>query len=120
MMMPRRAAAWGEAWRSVAPDISFVPASGVTSPAMMRDSVLLPEPLAPSRPGTRPGAKDRSTPSSATTPPKRFATPLTCSRLGTGDAGAPGAAAGDTKASGEESVKLLFREPLGQEVAVRL
>ena len=46
---------------------------------MQLTSVVLPEPFGPIRPSRSPGCTSRSTPSSATKPPKRLLSPLTSS-----------------------------------------
>src|ERR1700733_10390133 len=117
MTMPRRAASCGEAWRSGAPARCISPPPDDNSPAMMRDSVLFPDPFAPSKPRTRPCRNVRSTPSSATTPPKCLVIPRAI-RSGGAISPSVGGAAG--RPSGEESIKLWFREPFCQKVAVRL
>ena len=53
------------------------PASGRSRPAMMRSSVVLPQPDGPSRATTVPGATSRSTSWSTSTAPKRFSIPVT-------------------------------------------
>ena len=49
------------------------PASGRSSPAIDRSSVVLPDPLGPSRAHTWPGATSRDTPRSTSVEPKRLA-----------------------------------------------
>src|SRR5437867_3945551 len=52
------------------PDSRTCPASGSTSPATMRSTVLLPHPEGPRRERNSPGAASRDTSSTATTAPK--------------------------------------------------
>src|SRR6266702_1038629 len=52
-----------------------VPASGVTSPASIRSVVVLPAPLGPRNPVTRPGKTSNDTPSTAVTGPTRLTSP---------------------------------------------
>src|SRR2546423_732713 len=54
-----------------------VPRSARVSPARIEISVVLPAPLGPSRPKNSPSSTSRSTPASASTEPKRRATPRT-------------------------------------------
>src|ERR1700677_1026864 len=53
-----------------------VPAEGCTSPSSMRSVVVLPEPLGPRKPVTRPGATLKERSSTATTGPKCLVRPL--------------------------------------------
>ena len=55
-----------------APSKVMVPALGFWLPAITANSVVLPAPLAPISPTRSPVSTDRSTPRTATTPPKRF------------------------------------------------
>src|SRR5579862_830226 len=57
------------------PSIRMRPASGVSSPASRRKSVVLPQPEPPSRANSSPRAISRSTLSTATTAPKRLHAP---------------------------------------------
>ena len=60
--------------RSLAPQISMVPASGRTSPDAIPISVDLPAPFSPSSACTSPANAANETSLTATTPPKRFET----------------------------------------------
>src|SRR5438309_3075144 len=53
------------------------PKFGVWSPVITLNSVVLPAPLGPISPVTRPAPASRSTPDSAITPPKWTSTPST-------------------------------------------
>src|SRR5438874_556200 len=53
------------------------PAVGACKPVMTLNSVVLPAPLGPIRPVTRPAAASRSSPANALTPPKRTSTAST-------------------------------------------
>ena len=57
------------------PSMKMRPASGVSKPASMRSSVVLPQPEPPSSANISPRAISRSTPSTAATAPKRLVTP---------------------------------------------
>src|ERR1700735_3564055 len=52
------------------------PEEGLTSPSSMRSDVVLPDPLGPRNPVTRPGSTVNSRLSTATTGPKCFEMPL--------------------------------------------
>src|SRR5260221_325459 len=66
----------GEAPRQI---VRIVPASARWTPAIRLSSVVLPELFGPMTPVISPRATARSTPASATTPPKFFFSPLTAS-----------------------------------------
>ena len=51
-----------------------VPAVGSSKPPIIRSSVVLPQPLGPSRPKNSPGRMESETSSTATKSPKRFET----------------------------------------------
>src|SRR4029450_4927476 len=57
------------------PLITMRPASGISNPASMRNSVVLPQPEPPSRANSSPRSIERSTPSTAVTLPKRLVAP---------------------------------------------
>src|ERR1700739_91709 len=63
------------------PSIRRLPRSAACTPAMIFMSVLLPAPFSPTRPWISPGESAKSTPRSASTPPKVL--PIPCSsRMG--------------------------------------
>ncbi len=55
---------------------SIVPASGASRPAIVRSSVVLPDPLGPSSAQIVPGATSKSTSRSTSWSPKRLLTPV--------------------------------------------
>src|SRR5262245_45693110 len=57
------------------------PPSGRTTPLTALKSVVLPQPFGPIRPRLAPGASDRSTGPSASTPPKRTVKPSSCNSI---------------------------------------
>ena len=59
----------GGTWVTSWPSIRMRPSSGVSSPATMRRSVVLPQPEGPSRAKNSPSSMDRDTLSTATTLP---------------------------------------------------
>src|SRR4029434_298179 len=59
------------------PASTTCPASGSTSPATMRSTVLLPQPEGPSRERNSPGAASRETSATATTGPNALRSPET-------------------------------------------
>jgi len=81
----------GEMARKSSPSSRTDPSSGISSPAMARSSVVLPEPEGPSRARNSPGSARSETPFSAGKRPKRFLTPSTCSPSAARASGARGA-----------------------------
>src|SRR5439155_7180375 len=74
---PRRARWWALRPETSSPSISTLPAVGSCKPVMTLNNVVLPAPLGPMRPVTRPGSAVRSTSCRAITPPKRTLTSST-------------------------------------------
>jgi len=81
MNVPTRASA-GEPGRTVVPNRLLVPASGSTRPSSIRNAVVLPAPLGPSRPTTCPCSTVRSSWSTTRRPPKDFVSPRDRHRAG--------------------------------------
>src|SRR5437763_8535420 len=75
--MPRRARLCGRTSVMSRPSNFTRPAVGACKPVMTLNSVVLPAPLGPMRPVTRPAAASRSIPARALTPPKRTSTAST-------------------------------------------
>ena len=71
---PRRVRSCAISPSMFSPAKMTLPVSLRSVPQMQLTSVLLPEPLGPIRPTRSPSATARSTPSSATKPPKRLPT----------------------------------------------
>src|SRR5258707_6382409 len=65
--MPR--ARGGTSWSTRRPAMKISPALGCSKPAIMRSSVVLPQPEGPSRTSNSPSRMDRSTPSTASWSP---------------------------------------------------
>src|SRR3954454_23831916 len=63
------------------PQTSILPAWIVSSPAMQRNSVLLPDPLRPTMATVWPRATSRLTPSRTRNVPNSFTTPVTCTTV---------------------------------------
>ena len=72
---PDRATWWVGQPRVERPSSRMSPESGRISPSSVLSSVLFPAPLGPITPMTSPGSIERSSPSRAVTPPKRFVSP---------------------------------------------
>src|SRR5436309_10533946 len=79
--MPRRQTRSGERPTSDWPRKLRRPASGRQKPAMQLNRVVLPEPFGPISPTISPSRTAKSTPSTATRPPKRLVTPLPSSTI---------------------------------------
>ena len=67
--MPAALAEAGSGKRTGLPSTDMVPSSGWTTPDMILISVDLPAPFSPSTAWIDPSAQEKSTPSSAVTPP---------------------------------------------------
>src|SRR4051812_20444424 len=65
---------WGGTRVTSSPWMRIVPALGVSKPAIIRSSVVLPQPLGPSSANSSPRPIESVTPSTATTSPKRLVT----------------------------------------------
>src|SRR5436309_120986 len=74
---PSRARWWALSFETSSPSISTLPEVGSCRPVMTLNRVVLPAPLGPMRPVTRPGSAERSTSWRAITPPKRTLTSST-------------------------------------------
>src|SRR5688572_29574629 len=61
---------------TTSPPVSIVPASASSSPAIVRGSVLLPQPERPTSTANSPSRMSRSTPRTAGTAPKLLCNPL--------------------------------------------
>src|SRR5438132_242324 len=83
---PRRARRYGSSRVTSTPPRTTRPLSSDAKPETASSRVVLPAPLGPMMPTTSPGRTGRSTPSTATTPPKRTRTPVT-SRASSGATG---------------------------------
>src|SRR5690348_13693228 len=81
MAMPAACASRAERNRFSCPSSSKRPENSGCTPAMIFISVLLPAPFSPTRPWISPGRSAKSTPRSASTPPKLFVMPCS-SRMG--------------------------------------
>src|SRR5215467_13412372 len=81
MAMPAACASRAERNRFSCPSSSRRPENSGCTPAMIFISVLLPAPFSPTRPWISPGRSAKSTPRSASTPPKAFVMPFS-SRMG--------------------------------------
>src|SRR5689334_2643016 len=81
MAMPAASASRAERKCTSRPSNMKRPENSVCTPAMIFISVLLPAPFSPTRPWISPGNSAKSTPRSASTPPKAFVMPLS-SRMG--------------------------------------
>src|SRR4051812_48332019 len=100
--------------RKFSPSSDTWPSSGLSSPAMTRSSVVLPEPDGPSRARNSPGSARSETPFSAGNRPKRFLIP---SMVSPAAVRRPGSAPrGPLERSfGEFRGELPFEEGLGRE-----
>ena len=86
-IQPRSArAAWGCSIGSTSP-MRIVPASGVSSEASMRNSVVLPEPLGPTRPVTAPARARNETSRTASTLPNERRKPVATMPVATAPVG---------------------------------
>src|SRR6185312_7327665 len=81
MAMPAARASRTDRNRTSSPSSAKRPEKSACTPAMIFISVLLPAPFSPTRPWISPGNSVKSTPRSASTPPKAFVMPLS-SRMG--------------------------------------
>src|SRR5690348_8047541 len=89
MAMPAACASRAERNRVSCPSSSKRPENSGCTPAMIFISVLLPAPFSPTRPWISPGRSAKSTPRSASTPPKVLLIPLS-SRMGDEPSGMTG------------------------------
>src|SRR5579871_5528843 len=81
MAIPAACASRAERKRRSWPSSRKLPENSGCTPAMIFISVLLPAPFSPTRPWISPGRSAKSTPRSASTPPKAFVIPFS-SRMG--------------------------------------
>src|SRR3954471_19788271 len=96
------------------PSTRAVPPSGRASVVSMRTTVVLPAPLGPSRPRTRPSGTSNDTPFTASTVPKHFTSPsATIAGSGTRVSLAPPLTHPRTASDGEQPPVLgdVVREP---------
>src|SRR6185312_15582366 len=89
MAMPAACASRAERNRLSCPSSSKRPENSGCRPAMIFISVLLPAPFSPTRPWISPAESAKSTPRSASTPPKALLIPLS-SRMGEEPSGMAG------------------------------
>ena len=85
--IPVRRVRWGGSLVTSTPMNVIVPTLGVSSPITVRNSVVLPAPLGPTRAMISPSSTCNDTSLTAGSPPKRFSTPSS-SRIGTVMSGA--------------------------------
>ncbi len=79
MPMPAARASRAERRRSAAPSSRIAPSYSACTPAMIFISVLLPAPFSPTSPWISPSRSVKSTPWSASTPPKALPMPSSSS-----------------------------------------
>src|ERR1700759_5378345 len=89
MAMPAACASRAERKRVSRPSSSRRPENSGCTPAMIFISVLLPAPFSPTRPWISPARSAKSTPRSASTPPKVLLIPFS-SRMGDEPSGTTG------------------------------
>src|SRR5581483_5965502 len=87
MAIPAACASRADRKRVSAPSSRKRPENSGCTPAMIFISVLLPAPFSPTRPWISPGRSAKSTPRSASTPPKVLPIPLSSRRGRSGMAG---------------------------------